>query len=107
MIPNGSDHMIRRALGYLSPEKVLQWAQVTICPKINAKDISRIQRDMPRSRGVVRAGRARDANLPPIAPTENPRDTGTLGKKIDAFIAARSKECGVHPDFYRRSLGWR
>lgn len=107
MIPNGDDWRIRKALSYMAPGKVLQWARATICPNINERDIRRIQRDMPRSRGVVRAGRARDANLPPIAPTENPRDTGTLAKKIDAFIAARSKECGVHPDFYRRALGWR
>ena len=29
---------------------------------------------------------------------------------VEMFVgvgAARSKECGVHPDFYRRSLGWR
>lgn len=103
MIPNGEDHRIRSALKYMEPMKVLQWAQATICPSINHRDIGRIARDMAKSR---RIGTAKDAAPGPY--NHNPLvDDGTLGRKIDAFIAARSKECGVHPDFYRRSLGWR
>lgn len=103
MIPNGSDHMIRRALGYMDSKKVGQWARTMICPNITDRDIIRIQRSMSQPR---RIGTAKDAYAGPY--NSNPLvDDGTLGRKIDAFVAARSKECGVHPDFYRRSLGWR
>ena len=106
MIPTGDDWRIRKALGYMKPEKVLQWAQTTICPTINEKDIARIARDMPKG-DSRRIGTAKDANAGPYAPHCGLVDNGTLGRKIDALIAARAKECGVHPDFYRRSLGWR
>lgn len=103
MIPNGSDHMIRRALGYMEPRKVGQWARTMICPKITDRDIIAIHRGMSQPR---RIGTAKDAVAGPY--NSNPLvDDGTLGRKIDAHIAARSKECGVHPDFYRRALGWR
>ena len=92
MIPTGDYWRIRKALGYMSERKVLQWARATICDRITERDIVRIARDMPKQPGVVRVGRARDAKLPPIGPREQ---------------LSRSKECGVHPDFYRRSLGWR
>lgn len=104
MIPNGSDHMIRRALGYMEPRKVGQWARTMICPNITDRDIIRIQRSMSAPR---RIGTAKDAALGPYTPHTGLVDDGTLGRKIDAFVTARSKECGVHPDFYRRSLGWR
>lgn len=107
MIPNGEDWRIRKALGYMSERKVLQWARTTICDRITERDIVRIARDMPKQPGVLRIGRARDAKLPPIGPREQLSCNGSLAKKIDAYIAARSKECGVHPDFYRRALGWR
>lgn len=103
MIPNGSDHMIRRALGYMTVPKVGQWARTMICPNITDRDIIRIQRSMSAPR---RIGTSKDTAAGPY--NSNPLvDDGTLGRKIDAHIAARSKECGVHPDFYRRSLGWR
>jgi hypothetical protein len=104
MIPNGSDHMIRRALGYMTVPKVGQWARTMICPNITDRDIIRIQRSMSAPR---RIGTAKDTALGPYTPHNGLVDDGTLGRKIDAFVAARSKECGVHPDFYRRSLGWR
>lgn len=105
MIPNGDDWRIRKALTYMAPDKVLQWARATICPNINERDIARIHRDMPK--GGRRIGTASDASAGPYSPHSGLIDNGSLAKKIDAFIAARSKECGVHPDFYRRSLGWR
>lgn len=105
MIPTGEDWRIRKALTYMAPDKVLQWAQATICPNINERDISRIERD--RKKGSRRIGTAKDADAGLYSPDCALVDTGTLAKRIDAFIAARSKECGVHPDFYRRSLGWR
>ena len=104
MIPNGSDHMIRRALGYMTVPKVGQWARTMICPNITDRDIIRIQRSMSAPR---RIGTAKDTAVGPYTPHTGLVDDGTLGRKIDAHIAARSKECGVHPDFYRRSLGWR
>ena len=104
MIPTGDDWRIKKALTYMSPEKVLQWAQVTICPTINQRDIDRLRRDMPKPR--PRTDKEGDHRFHQHVPTVHPRDCGTLGKKIDAYIAARSKECGVHPDFYRRALGW-
>jgi len=104
MIPNGSDHMIRRALGYMAPEKVGQWARTMICPNITDRDIIRIQRSMSAPR---RIGTAADTCHEPIGPSPMLVDDGTLGKRIDTLIASRSKECGVHPDFYRRALGWR
>lgn len=104
MIPNGEDWRIRKALGYMAPDKVLQWAQVTICPSINLRDIARISRDMSKPRKI---GTAKDAGAGPYTPHCGLVDNGSLAVKIEAFIAARSKECGVHPDFYRRSLGWR
>lgn len=105
MIPVGEDWRIKKALGYMAPEKVLQWAQVTICPSINKRDIDRLRRDMPRPR--PRADNEGNHRLHQHKATVHPTCDGTLGKRIDALIAARSKECGVHPDFYRRSLGWR
>ena len=103
MIPNGSDHMIRRALGYMEPRKVGQWARTMICPNITDRDIIALHRGMSQPR---RIGTSKDTAAGPY--NSNPLvDDGTLGRKIDAFVAARSKECGVHPDFYRRSLGWR
>ena len=104
MIPNGSDHMIRRALGYMTVPKVGQWARTMICPNITDRDIIRIQRSMSAPR---RIGTAKDTAVGPYTPNTGLVDDGTLGRKIDAFVADRSKECGVHPDFYRRSLGWR
>ena len=104
MIPNGSDHMIRRALGYMEPRKVGQWARTMICPNITDRDIIALHRGMSQPR---RIGTAKDTALGPYTPHTGLVDDGTLGRKIDAFVAARSKECGVHPDFYRRSLGWR
>ena len=104
MIPNGSDHMIRRALGYMTVPKVGQWARTMICPNITDRDIIRIQRSMSAPR---RIGTAKDTAVGPYTPHTGLVDDGTLGRKIDAFVADRSKECGVHPDFYRRSLGWR
>ena len=95
--------MIRRALGYMPVPKVGQWARTMICPNITDRDIIAIQRNMTQPR---RIGTAKDTVAGPY--NSNPLvDDGTLGRKIDAFVAARSKECGVHPDFYRRSLGWR
>ena len=104
MIPTGEDWRIRKALGYMTQRKVLQWAQVTISPSINQRDVLRIARDMPKARAI---GTAKDAGPGPYTPHCGLVDDGTLGRKIDAFIAARSKECGVHPDFYRGTLGWR
>lgn len=105
MIPNGEDWRIRKALGYMEPHKVLQWAQVTICPSINERDIRRIDKD--RSKGSRKIGTAPDAKSGPYTPHCGLIDNGTLANRIDAFIKVRSKECGVHPDIYRRSLGWR
>ena len=103
MIPNGSEHMIRRALGYMTVPKVGQWARTMICPNITDRDIIALHRGMSQPR---RIGTSKDTAAGPY--NSNPLvDDGTLGRKIEAFIAARSKECGVHPDFYRRSLGWR
>lgn len=103
MIPNGSDHMIRRALGYMDAQKVGQWARTMICPNITDRDIIALHRGMSQPR---RIGTSKDTAAGPY--NSNPLvDDGTLGRKIDAFVADRSKECGVHPDFYRRSLGWR
>lgn len=104
MIPTGSDHMIRRALGYMDAKKVGQWARTMICPNITDRDIIRIQRSMSAPR---RIGSAKDTALGPYTPHAGLVDDGALGRRIDAHIAARSKECGVHPDFYRRVLGWR
>ena len=104
-IPTGEDWRIRKALGYMSPHKVLQWAQVTISPGINAKDVSRIHRDMTKSARPIGTGAQTDDR--PIHRHSELIDNGDLAKKINAHVIARSKECGVHPDFYRRSLGWR
>lgn len=105
MIPTGDDWRIRNALKYMAPEKVLQWAQTTICPNINERDIRRIDRD--RAKGKRKIGSAPDASPGPYTPHSGLIDTGSLAPRIDALIARRSKECGVHPDFYRRALGWR
>ena len=95
--------MIRRALGYMPVPKVGQWARTMICPNITDRDIIAIQRNMTQPR---RIGTAKDTVAGPY--NSNPLvDDGSLGRKIDAFVSARSKECGVHADFYRRSLGWR
>lgn len=105
MIPAGDETHIMRVLGYMPAHKVLRWAQVTISPDITEKDIARLARRLPRP--VERADREGDYRFHQHKATVHPTCDGTLGKRIDALIAARSKECGVHPDFYRRSLGWR
>lgn len=105
MIPTGEDWRIRKALAYMSERKVLQWARATICPRITERDVLRIKRDMPKGPRQIGTG-ARSANGP-LNPHSALIDNGMLGKKIDAYIAARSKECGVRPEFYRRALGWR
>lgn len=104
-IPNGEDWRIRKALKYMEPAKVLQWAQVTICPNINHRDIVRLVRDMTKSARPIGTGAQTDDR--PIHRHSELIDNGDLAKKINAHVIARSKECGVHPDFYRRSLGWR
>lgn len=50
MIPTGENWRIKKALKYMAPEKVLQWARTTICPNINERDIARLQRDLPKPR---------------------------------------------------------
>lgn len=105
MIPTGEDWRIRKALGYMPPHKVLQWAQVTICPSINERDIRRIDKD--RSKGNRKIGTAPDARPGPYKPDASLMDNGTLATRIDAYITSRSKECGMHPDSFRRALGWR
>lgn len=104
-IPEGEASRIRAALGYMKPEKVLQWARATICPSISARDIRYIQND--RKRGGRRIGSAADAKCGPYSPHCGLIDNGDLAKKIEAHIAVRSKECGVHSDFYRMAIGWR
>ena len=106
MIPTGDDWRIKKALKYMAPEKVLQWARVTICPNINERDIDRLQRDMPkpRARSDASEGNHRLVKHVPDRPLKDP---GTLATKIDAFIEARSKEWGMLPESYRMFLGWR
>ena len=106
MIPNGDDWRIRKALGYMPASKVLSWARATICPNINERDINRIERDMPKGDGR-RIGTAADAQAGLVAQTHLPTCNGSLPKRIDAYIAAKSKECGVSAAHYRRVLGWR
>ncbi len=105
MIPAGDETHIMRVLGYMPAHKVLRWAQVTISPDITEKDIARLARRLPRP--VERTDKEGDYRFHQHSRTIEIRDNGDLAKRIDAHIAARSKECGVHPDFYRRSLGWR
>ena len=104
MIPNGDDWRIRKALGYMPANKVLAWARATICPNINERDIHRIERDMPKG-----DGRRIDTDVLPghVAQTFLPTCNGALPKRIEAYIAAKAKECGVSTDHYRRVLGWR
>lgn len=105
MIPNGSDHIIRRALTYMPAEKVGQWARTMICPNITDRDIRRLQGGMPKPR--PRTDRDGDHRFHHHGPANEIRDNGEMAPRIEALIARRAKECGVHPDFYRRALGWR
>lgn len=103
MIPNGSDHMIRRALGYMTVPKVGQWARTMICPNITDRDIIRIQRSMSAPR---RIGTAKDAGPGPY--NSNPLiDDGTLGRKIEAYMARVANDNGYEvSDLKRRCYGW-
>lgn len=103
MIPTGEDHRIRSALKYMEPMKVLQWAQATICPSINHRDIGRIARDMakPRRIGTSKDTAAAPYNSQPLV------DDGTLGRKIEAYMARVANDNGYEvSDLKRRCYGW-
>lgn len=108
MIPMGDDGRIRAALRYMAPEKVLQWAQVTICPGINKRDIARLLRDQQRSTNFkaecADKPNYRSRHSTPIGPSENDRCDGSLARAIDRLIAARSKECGVRPEHFKHQV---
>lgn len=104
MIPNGSDHMIRRALGYMDAKKVGQWARTMICPNITDRDIIRIQRSMSAPR---RIGTAKDTALGPYTPHAGLIDDGTLGRKIDAFIANIATTRGFTVEQVKGAFGWK
>ena len=104
MIPNGSDHMIRRALGYMTVPKVGQWARTMICPNITDRDIIRIQRGMSAPR---RIGTAKDTALGPYTPHTGLVDDGTLGRKIEAYMARVANDNGYEvSDLKCRCYGW-
>ena len=104
MIPNGSDHMIRRALGYMTVPKVGQWARTLICPNITDRDIIAIQRNMTQPR---RIGTAKDASFgPPIARSVL-ADDGTLATRIDAYIDRLAGYNNCAPVEIKGAFGWR
>lgn len=103
MIPNGSDHMIRRALSYMTVPKVGQWARTMICPNITDRDIIAIHRGMsqPRRIGTSKATAAGPYNSNPLV------DDGTLGRKIDAYMARVANNNGYEvSELKRRCYGW-
>jgi hypothetical protein len=103
MIPNGSYHMIRRALGYMEPRKVGQWARTMICPNITDRDIIALHRGMSQPR---RIGTSKDTAAGPY--NSNPLvDDGTLGRKIDAFIANIAKTRGFTVEQVKGAFGWK
>lgn len=104
MIPNGSDHIIRRALTYMPAEKVGQWARAMICPNITDRDIRRLQGKPKEPR---RIGTARDADSGPYTPHYSLVDDGTLGRKIDAFIANIATTRGFTVEQVKGAFGWR
>lgn len=104
MIPNGSDHIIRRALTYMPAKKVGQWARAMICPNITDRDIRRLQGKASSPR---RIGTAADARLEPIAPSYQLVDDGTLGRKIDAFIASIATTRGFTVEQVKGAFGWK
>jgi len=107
MIPTGEDWRIRNALGYMNERKVLQWARVTISERICERDISRIARTMPKEPGVVRYGRARDAQLPPIGRDDRALCDGRLAARIEDYIDRLAKLNSVRPDYIKRECyGW-
>lgn len=105
MIPAGDETHIISVLRYMPAKRVLRWAQVTICPSITEKDIARLEKRLPNPK--KRTDKEGDYRFHQHRATTEIRCNGTLAEKIDAHIARRSRECGVHPDFYRRALGWR
>lgn len=105
MIPTGDEGPILTALGYMTPHKVLQWARVSISPDITERDIKRLDVKRIKSRRSIGAGAHEEEAR--YSPDHRIRDDGIMAKQIDAYIAAKAKDCGVHPDFYRRFLGWR
>lgn len=103
MIPLGSDHLIRRALGYMPVPKVGQWARTMICPKITDRDIIAIHRGMSQPR---RIGTAKDAVAGPY--NSNPLvDDGTLASKIDAYINRLAGYNNCAPVEIKGAFGWR
>lgn len=103
MIPNGSDHMIRRALGYMEPRKVGQWARTMICPNITDRDIIALHRGMSQPR---RIGTSKDTAAGPY--NSNPLvDDGTLASKIEAFIANIATTRGFTVEQVKGAFGWK
>ena len=103
MIPNGSDHMIRRALGYMTVPKVGQWARTMICPNITDRDIIALHRGMSQPR---RIGTSKDTAAGPY--NSNPLvDDGTLGRKIEAFIANIATTRGFAVEQVKGAFGWK
>lgn len=105
MIPASDEARVRTALGYMDERKVLQWARATICPTITQRDIVRLSRRMVKQPRSIGAGAHSWSGR--FEPHSSLVDHGDLASKINAYIAARSKECGVDPSQYRRALGWR
>lgn len=104
MIPQGDDHRIRRALKYMTPEKVLQWARITISPGVNERDIRRLHRSMCGRRTI---GTSAYAQAGPITPHSSLIDDGTLGKRIDGYIRKLAKLNHCSPAEIGKAFGWR
>ena len=103
MIPNGSDHMIRRALGYMEPRKVGQWARTMICPNITDRDIIALHRGMSQPR---RIGTSKDTAAGPY--NSNPLvDDGTLASRIEAYINRLAGYNNCAPVEIKGAFGWK